>query len=130
MKYIGAFFGWGGLLLCGGLLLLGGYATYDTSHSHSFRTKAGQLKVGVAKTEVEAVMGSPTYRHFVSAGGGDYAAAERWTYGSHLDWHRPFTEQFPYVAPLKDNPANPDPNDVVVDFDSSERVARIQVPRL
>jgi hypothetical protein len=94
----------------------------------SLRRRAALIQVGDGKDRVRSLLGRPTESlkteglGILFTGG----APEWWSYGSLLGWHRPFTREFPWKAPLK---FRPDTNDVAVYFDSMGKVVRVYIPK-
>ena len=94
----------------------------------SRRTRAGAIKIGDTKAQVERQLGSatmvtpfsPLWRtNAVAALFCD--TAETWAYGSHFD----FRSQFPW---LRFRLFLPDPDDIAIEFSTSGRVVRVTLP--
>jgi hypothetical protein len=97
-------------------------------HTSSRRTKAGAIKVGDTKAQVEGRLGRATMvTPFSTLWRTNAAAAlfcdtaETWGYGSHFD----FQSGFPW---LRLRLFLPDPDDIVVEFGTSGRVVRVTLP--
>lgn len=122
MKYLCALV----LIVVAGILA---YSSIDSSRLHAARKRAMKLNIGDSKAQVQKKMGTPPYisndgklTKFVSA-----APADRWIYGSTLDWQQPCSKHFPWIAPLNPRSAGPRTNDVVISFDG-EKVSGIIAP--
>ena len=111
------------------LLLVLALAAFDASRPASICKTAAKIQIGDGRERVQSLLGRPT-RSVVTSGMGVLltGAPERWFYGNLLDWQRPFCREFPWVAPLKLRLFQADTNDVAVDFDSTGRVVRVQIP--
>jgi outer membrane protein assembly factor BamE (lipoprotein component of BamABCDE complex) len=102
------------------------FSSIDGSRQHTARMRVSRLKIGDTKAQVQKLMGNP---RFVYAPGGSNPA-EHWIYGSVLDWQQPCSRHFPWIAPLKVRTSGPVANDVVIDFDSADKVAAVHYPPL
>jgi outer membrane protein assembly factor BamE (lipoprotein component of BamABCDE complex) len=106
------------------------FSSIDGSRVHAARARAKKVNIGDSKAQVQKVMGAPRYisnmgkvTKFVSS-----APADRWIYGSTLDWQQPCSTHFPWIAPLNPRTAGPRTNDVVISFDAAEKVSGIKAP--
>jgi hypothetical protein len=54
---------------------------------------------------------------------------EVWSYGSYLDWSRPLSRRFPWIAALNSYRFPPAPNEVNVYFDARGKVVSVEMPK-
>jgi hypothetical protein len=107
------------------------FTAIDAARPEKARMRAARLKIGDNKARVQTVMGKPLYMvtngvltQFLFS-----APAERWVYGSLLDWDSPSTREFPWIAPLNLRLfCIAETNDVVICFDAEEKVSGIKTP--
>jgi hypothetical protein len=111
---------------CLALLILA--LVFSTFHMSSQKARAHAIKVGDTKAQVEQRLGRATAVTPFSALWRTNAAAalfcdtaKTWAYGSHFD----FQSGFPR---LRVRMFLPDPDDIAVEFDSSNRVVRVTIP--
>ena len=111
---------------CLGLLILA--VVLSTFHMSSRKARARGIKVGDTKAQVEQRLGRATMETPFSTLWRTNAiealfcdTAETWAYGNRFN----FRSGFPW---LRVRMFLPDPHDIAVEFDSSNRVVRVTIP--
>jgi hypothetical protein len=108
------------------------FSTVDGSRQHTARMRASRLKIGDSKAQVQKIMGTPpcvTSQDKVIKYNASTPTAH-WIYGSYLDWQQPCCSHFPWIAPKNVRTSGPAANDIVIDFDSAEKVSAVHYPAL
>jgi hypothetical protein len=117
-----------------GFIILG-LIVWDLSSPAVYRRRAAGIRVGDDKARVRAIMGAPTASMTGGGGFGDWLLGippEQWIYGRTLDWQTPVTREYPWVrspAQLNFHILAPGADDVAVNFNSSGKVMRVEIPK-
>jgi hypothetical protein len=102
------------------------FLAYDLGRVALLRRWAKDVTVGMSTDEVEDRLGKPDCV-FPKGGRGLLWSRpyEQWAFGTRCET----TDAFPYVSPLHIRLWGPDSEDIVIEFDDSNRVRTVSIPQ-
>ena len=107
----------------------------DGLRARATAARARTIRIGASKQQITETLGQPTaiFTPLPQARTNMLAAllsvsAETWAYGGRLELRQPFQSEFPYFMPIRFRLFQPDPDDIAIEFDSSDQVRKVTIP--